>query len=47
MVYYSMHPEDFLTLEELHRLLAAAPIPRDAAIYLHARPNHSRSRSAL
>jgi integrase/recombinase XerD len=27
-----MHPEDFLTLEEWHRLLAAAPTPRDAAL---------------
>lgn len=28
----SMHPEDFLTLDEWHRLLAAAPTPRDAAL---------------
>jgi integrase/recombinase XerD len=28
----SMHFEDFLTLEEWHRLLAAAPTPRDAAL---------------
>jgi integrase/recombinase XerD len=28
----SMHPEDFLTLEEWHRLLAVAPTPRDAAL---------------
>jgi integrase/recombinase XerD len=27
-----MHPEDFLTLKEWHRLLAAAPTPRDAAL---------------
>jgi integrase/recombinase XerD len=27
-----MHPEDFLTLEEWHKLLAAAPTPRDAAL---------------
>jgi integrase/recombinase XerD len=27
-----MHPEDFLTLEEWHRLLAAAHTPRDAAL---------------
>ena len=27
-----MHPEDFLTLEEWHRLLVEAPIPRDAAL---------------
>ena len=27
-----MHPEDFLTLEEWHRLLAAAHAPRDAAL---------------
>ena len=27
-----MHPEDFLTLEEWHRLLAAAPTPREAAL---------------
>ena len=27
-----MHPEDFLTLEEWHRLLAAVPTPRDAAL---------------
>jgi len=27
-----MHPEDFLTLEDWHRLLAAAPTPRDAAL---------------
>jgi integrase len=27
-----MHPEDFLTLEEWHRLLAAAPNLRDAAL---------------
>ena len=27
-----MHPEDFLTLEEWHRLLAATPTPRDAAV---------------
>ena len=27
-----MHPEDFLTLEEWHRLLAAAPSPSDAAL---------------
>jgi integrase/recombinase XerD len=27
-----MHPEDFLSLEEWHRLLAAAPTPRDAAL---------------
>ena len=27
-----MHAEDFLTLEEWHRLLAAAPTPRDAAL---------------
>jgi integrase len=27
-----MHPEDFLSLEEWHRLLAAAPAPRDAAL---------------
>ena len=27
-----MHPEDFLTLEEWHRLLAAATTPRDAAL---------------
>jgi len=27
-----MHPEDFLTLDEWHRLLAAAPAPRDAAL---------------
>ena len=29
---FSMHPEDFLTLEEWHRLLDAAPTPRDAAL---------------
>ncbi len=28
------HPEDFLTLEEWHRLLAEAPTQRDAAIFL-------------
>jgi integrase/recombinase XerD len=27
-----MHPEDFLTLDEWHKLLAAAPTPRDAAL---------------
>ena len=27
-----MHPEDFLTLEEWHKLLAAAPTPRNAAL---------------
>ena len=27
-----MHPEDFLSLEEWHRLLAAAITPRDAAL---------------
>lgn len=27
-----MHPEDFLTLEEWHRLLSAAPTPREAAL---------------
>jgi integrase/recombinase XerD len=27
-----MHPEDFLTLEEWHRLLVEAPTPRDAAL---------------
>lgn len=27
-----MHPEDFLSLDEWHRLLAAAPAPRDAAL---------------
>ena len=27
-----MHPEDFLSLEEWHRLLAAAPTPREAAL---------------
>jgi integrase len=27
-----MHPEDFLTLEEWNKLLAAAPTPRDAAL---------------
>lgn len=27
-----MHPEDFLTLDEWHRLLAAAPTPREAAL---------------
>jgi integrase len=27
-----MHPEDFLTLEEWHRLLAATPSPREAAL---------------
>ena len=27
-----MHPEDFLTLEEWHKLLAATPTPRDAAL---------------
>jgi integrase len=27
-----MHPEDFLTLEEWHRLLAATPASRDAAL---------------
>lgn len=27
-----MHPEDFLSLEEWHRLLAAAPAPRNAAL---------------
>lgn len=27
-----MHPEDFLTLEEWHKLLATAPTPRDAAL---------------
>jgi integrase len=26
-----LHPEDFLTLEEWHRVLAAAPTPREAA----------------
>ena len=28
----SMHPEDFLTIEEWHKLLAAAPTQRDAAL---------------
>ena len=28
-----MHPEDFLSLEEWHRLLAAAPTPREAALF--------------
>jgi len=28
-----MHPEDFLTIEEWHRLLAAAPSQREAAIF--------------
>ena len=27
-----MHPEDFLSLDEWHRLLAAAPTPREAAL---------------
>ena len=27
-----MHPEDFLTLDEWHRLLATAPAPHDAAL---------------
>jgi integrase/recombinase XerD len=27
-----MHPEDFLSLEEWHRLLAAAPTSREAAL---------------
>lgn len=27
-----MHPKDFLSLDEWHRLLAAAPTPRDAAL---------------
>jgi integrase len=27
-----MHPEEFLTLDEWHSLLAAAPTPRDAAL---------------
>ena len=27
-----MHPEDFLTLEEWHKLLASAPTTRDAAL---------------
>ena len=27
-----MHPEDFLSLDEWHRLLAAAPSPREAAL---------------
>jgi integrase/recombinase XerD len=27
-----VHPEDFLTLEEWHRLLSAAPTPREAAL---------------
>jgi integrase/recombinase XerD len=27
-----MHPEDFLSLEGWHRLLATAPTPRDAAL---------------
>ena len=27
-----MHPEDFLSLDEWHKLLAATPTPRDAAL---------------
>jgi len=30
--HYHMHPEDFLSLEEWHRLLAAAPTSREAAL---------------
>jgi integrase len=32
IAYFHMHPEDFLSLEEWHRLLAAAPTSREAAI---------------
>ena len=32
IVYGLMHPEDFLSLDEWHRLLAAAPTTREAAL---------------
>jgi len=32
IAYYHMHPENFLSLEEWHRLLAAAPTSREAAL---------------
>jgi integrase/recombinase XerD len=32
IAYFHMHPEDFLSLEEWHRLLAAAPTCREAAL---------------
>jgi integrase/recombinase XerD len=32
IVHYRMHPEDFLSLDEWHKLLAAAPTAREAAL---------------